>query len=127
MGIYADEEYGTHNADDVNYQNKINSNFKIFAQGASEIECLHSNISPHLVRCEICNDSNINFVFVLKNRAGSTIKCGIRCLTQQKVIDIKNFKEWEEHLHGQIETEQQKMSELRATRKKIVRKKSKSE
>ena len=127
MGIYADEEYGTHNTDDVNYQKRLDSNFKIFAQGATEVQCVHSNISPHLVKCEICNESNINFVFVLKNRAGNTVKCGTRCLSQQKVVDIKNYREWEEHLHAQIQAEQARMEELRAKRKKIVRKKSKSE
>ena len=125
MGIFADEEHGTHNENDVNYQSKLNSNFKLFAGGAGEIECIHSNISPTLVKCEICNESNINFVYILRNRTGNTIKCGTRCASRQNVVEIKDFKKWEAHLNSQIDAEHKRIEEIRNSKRTIVRKKSK--
>ena len=126
MGVFSDEEYGTHNASDVNYRDKVDSAFKLFAQGATEIECVHSNISNELIKCEICDESHIIFVFVLKNNAGNTIKCGIRCATTQRTVRINNFKEWKKHLNEQIEKEEARLESLRSSRRTIVRKKSES-
>jgi len=123
MAFFSDEEYGTRNASDVNYQKKIDSAFRLFAQGALSINCVHSNISNELVRCEICNESNISLIFVLKNRGGNTIKCGIRCASLQRAVNIDGFREWKKHLEEQIEKEKKRLEELRSSRRTIVRKK----
>ena len=123
MGVFADEEYGTTNAGDSEYRKKLDANFKLFSQGALSVECIHSNISPNLVKCEICNDSNINFVYILRNTSGNTIKCGTRCANMQRVVQITNFKEWKHHLEGQIKSEETRLNELRSLKRTIIRKK----
>lgn len=88
----------------------------VFAKGAPSLTCVRSHFLPdHSGVCDLTGAKEQAEVFVLANRAGSTIKVSRAALDiVANVLDIDNTNEWFDKLREQKRTHKQKIEEQKS-------------
>lgn len=75
----------------------------LFAKGAPTLDCIRSHFLPDRSgNCDLTGQKEQDEIFVLANRAHSTLKVGSQGMQiVANVLDILNTNEWFEHLKAQ--------------------------
>lgn len=102
-----------------------------FAKGAPALTCIRSHYFPeHDARCDLTGFKECDEIFVLANRAGTTIKVSAKALQiVANVVDVENLEEWYQKLKELKRAQRQKEKEaaeakLQNAKKVVVRRKT---
>jgi hypothetical protein len=102
----------------------------LFAKGAPALKCIRTHYFPEReAKCDLTGFKECEEIFVLANRAGSTIKVSAKALQIiANVIDVEDLEEWYQKLKEMKRSHRQKEKEALETRqnsatKVVVRRK----
>lgn len=115
--------------------NEYRTRIQLFAKGAPALECIRSHYIPeHTGVCDLTGAKEQDEIFVLANRAGSTIKVSARAMQIiANILDINGADQWYAHLREQRravrertieETRRQEEERKASARTVVLRKKS---
>ncbi len=85
----------------------------LFVKGAPSLKCIRSHYFPERdAKCDLTGFKECEEIFVLANRAGSTIKVSAKALQIiANVIDVEDLEEWYQKLKEMKRSHRQKEKE----------------
>lgn len=90
--------------------NEYRSRMTVFAKGAGFLDCISSHYLPDRSGvCDLTGAKDQEEIFVLANRAGSTLKVsrnGMQIIAN--ILDIRNADEWFDRLREQKKTHRER-------------------